>query len=165
MRLNKTRLKLVAVGLFICGIIVGFIISTICTYIVEQPTYFEDHKVIVDETDDTIVQAVATSEKPLKLKSLGLFTSTAYCVENYPHICNDGDATTTSTGTTPTPGRTIAVDPRIIPYGQSVIINGHTYIAEDCGGAIKGKRIDIAFKTHKEALEYGEKDVEVFIYE
>lgn len=85
----------------------------------------------------------------------------AYCTENYPHICNDGDATHTATGTVPTPGRTVAVDPTVIPYGSEVIINGHTYIAEDCGGAIKGNRIDIVFETHAEALEFGIQYAEV----
>lgn len=80
---------------------------------------------------------------------------TAYCAENYPHICNDGDSSTTATGTKPTPGRTIAVDPKVIPYGSKVTINGHTYIAEDCGGAVKGNRVDILFATHKEALAFG----------
>ena len=87
----------------------------------------------------------------------------AYCGENYPHICNNGDATTTATGTTPTAGRTIAVDPTVIPYGAEVIIEGHTYIAEDCGGAIKGNRIDLFFSTHEEALAWGKQTKEVII--
>lgn len=91
------------------------------------------------------------------------FVTTAYCAENYPHICNDGDASTTSTRTTPTPGRTIAVDPSVIPYGCEVIIDGHTYIAEDCGEAIKGNRIDILFATHEEALAWGRRTKEVII--
>ena len=89
--------------------------------------------------------------------------TTAYCAENFPHICNNGDASTTSTGTTPTPGRTIAVDPSVIPYGCEVIIDGHTYVAEDCGGAIKGNRIDILFATHDEALSWGKRTKEVII--
>ena len=80
----------------------------------------------------------------------------AYCKENYPHICNDGDSTYTATMTTPTAGRTIAVDPNIIPYGTRVEIEGvGVRIAEDCGGAIKGNRIDLLFDTHEEALEWG----------
>lgn len=89
--------------------------------------------------------------------------ATAYCCENYPHICNDGDATCTATGTKPTPGRTIAVDPSVIPYGAEVIINGNTYIAEDCGGAIKGNRIDILFDTHEEALQFGRQQLTVYV--
>lgn len=87
--------------------------------------------------------------------SLGEYKLSAYCKENYPHICNNGDSSRTATGTIPIAGRTIAVDPNVIPYGSEVIINGHTYIAEDCGGAIKGNRIDILFDTHQEALQFG----------
>lgn len=98
-------------------------------------------------------------------KSIGVCKLTAYCKENYPHICNNGDSTKTATGTTPTPGRTVAVDPSKIPYGSEVIINGHTYIAEDCGGAITGNKVDILFTTHQEALNFGIQYAEVFIKE
>ena len=87
---------------------------------------------------------------------------TAYCLENYPHICNNGDSSTTATGTTPTPGRTVAVDPSVIPYFSNVIIDGRTYIAEDCGGAVKGNRVDIAFATHQEALDFGVQYADVY---
>ena len=80
---------------------------------------------------------------------------TAYCCEPWHHICNDGNPSVTATGTAPTPGRTVAVDPKVIPYGSEVIIDGHTYIAEDCGGSIKGNKIDICFETHQEAIEFG----------
>ena len=40
-------------------------------------------------------------------------------------------------------GQTIAVDPRVIPCGTKVIIGGHIFTAEDCGGAIQGNHIDI----------------------
>ena len=93
------------------------------------------------------------------------FIVTAYCKENYPHICNDGDATYTATGTTPTAGRTIAVDPNFIPYGTTLEIEGvGVRVAEDCGGAIKGKnRIDLLFDTHQEALEWGKQTRQVKI--
>lgn len=95
--------------------------------------------------------------------SLGVCKLTAYCKENYPHICNNGSSTSTATGTEPTVGRTVAVDPSVIPYGSQVIINGHTYIAEDCGGAIKDNRIDILLETHQDALEFGVQYAEVFV--
>lgn len=69
----------------------------------------------------------------------------------------------TSTGTKATAGRTIAVDPRKIPYGSKVVINGHVYVAEDCGGAIRGNRIDIFFNSHKEALAFGRRYEKVAI--
>lgn len=88
----------------------------------------------------------------------------AYCKENYPHICNDGESTYTSTGTVATVGRTIAVDPSVIPYGTEVQIEGvGVRIAEDCGGAIKGNRIDLLFDTHQEALNFGRQTKQVKI--
>lgn len=82
---------------------------------------------------------------------------TAYCKENYPHICNDGESKYTSTGTIATAGRTVAVDPKFIPYGSHIEIEGvGVRVAEDCGGAIKGEnRIDLLVETHQEAIEWG----------
>lgn len=102
-------------------------------------------------------------EEETEWKSLGIFTTSGYCKEDYPHICNDGNPHTTALGTTPTVGRTIAVDPSVIPYGTEVMINNHIYIAEDCGTAIKGKRVDILYETHNEAYCHGMQQVEVFI--
>ena len=42
----------------------------------------------------------------------------------------------------PQEGRTIAVDPSVIPLGTEVMFNGEIYIAEDIGGAIKGNVIE-----------------------
>ncbi len=61
----------------------------------------------------------------------------------------------TKTGTRVAAGRTIAVDPKVIPLGSKVRINGHTYIAEDVGGKIKGNRIDIYMNTVEECLCFG----------
>lgn len=83
---------------------------------------------------------------------LGTYKLTAYCA--CVNCCGKTDGIT-STGVKATSGRTIAVDPEVIPYGSEVVIDGHTYIAEDCGGAIRGKRIDVYFDTHQEALEFG----------
>ncbi len=85
---------------------------------------------------------------------------TAYCPCS---ICCGKTDGITSTGTQATAGRTIAVDPEQIPYGSEVVINEHTYIAEDCGGAINGNKIDIYFDTHEEAIAFGVQyaDVEV----
>lgn len=87
---------------------------------------------------------------------------TAYC----PCIkcCGKTDGIT-ATGTKAVEGRTIAVDPNEIPYGTEVLIDGKTYIAEDCGGAIKGNRIDLYFDDHQTALEWGRQEKEVIIVE
>ena len=83
------------------------------------------------------------------------------------YILSDGNGDgRTATGTVPSRGRTIAVDPRQIPYGSRVYINGTgPYIAEDTGGAIRGKRLDIYFgdgaEAYREAIEWGRREVEV----
>lgn len=71
----------------------------------------------------------------------------------------------TSTGTTPKVGRTIAVDPSMIPYGTKVYIPvlGKTYIAEDCGGAIKGNKIDIFMASESQCNSWGVRNIEIQI--
>ena len=58
----------------------------------------------------------------------------------------------------------IAVDPRVIPLGTRVYIpNYGIAVADDTGGAIVGKRIDIAFDTHREAMSFGRQTIEIYI--
>ena len=67
----------------------------------------------------------------------------------------------TATGTTVHWG-TVAVDPRYIPYGTRMFIaasNG-SYVygiaeAEDCGGDIKGDRMDLYMPTYEQCMEFG----------
>ena len=92
--------------------------------------------------------------------SLGWFRLTAYCA--CEKCCGEYADGITATGTTATEGRTIAVDPKIIPYGTHIIIDGHEYVAEDCGGGIKGDRIDVFFSSHEDALLFGVGEAEVF---
>lgn len=60
-----------------------------------------------------------------------------------------------------TEGRTIAVDPEVIPLGSEVLIDGQVYIAEDVGGAIKGQKIDIYCNSHQTAINLGKFEREV----
>lgn len=70
----------------------------------------------------------------------------------------------TSTGTVPKWG-TIAVDPRVIPYGSKVYIPqfNKTFIAEDCGGAIKGNIIDIFMNSESECYKWGRRTIDIYI--
>ena len=92
--------------------------------------------------------------------SLGEYDITYYCA---CEKCCDVETGLTATGTQVAEGRTIAVDPSVIPYGTQVIIGGHVYTAEDCGGAIKKNRIDIYVNSHEKALELGRDKAEVFL--
>jgi len=58
----------------------------------------------------------------------------------------------------------IAVDPKVIPLGTKVWVEGYgEAIAGDTGGAIKGRKIDVLFPTVKQALQWGRKNVKVRI--
>lgn len=136
-----TRLSLIAVFVSVVALMLSLVTS--CT-----------HEKANAETEP--VQKVEEKKEP---ESLGTFTATAYCP---CYECSEGWGDSTATGATAKEGRTIAVDPSVIPYGTTVIINGKEYVAEDCGGAIKGKKIDMYFDSHEETLEWGKQQVEVF---
>lgn len=86
------------------------------------------------------------------------FTSTAYSM-----------GTVTATGTKVQEGRTIAVDPRVIPLGSKVEIKFPTeyehlngvYKAEDTGSAIKGNKIDVYLNANDKCIEFGVRDIQV----
>ncbi|MCR1933750.1 3D domain-containing protein [Clostridium tepidum] len=59
---------------------------------------------------------------------------------------------------------TIAVDPRVIPWGARVYVEGYGYaIAHDTGGAIKGNRIDLFMNSEAECNSWGRRTVKVYI--
>lgn len=108
------------------------------------------------------VEVDEAEEAPeLEEQHLGRFKLTAYCTCS--KCCGKWADGVTATGTRATPGRTVAVDPDVIPLGSKVYINGFEYTAEDTGSAIKGHRIDILFPTHQEAQNFGVQHAEVAI--
>ena len=64
----------------------------------------------------------------------------------------------TATGTSARAGRTVAVDPAVIPLGSRIFIEGiGERIAEDIGGGVKGNHIDVYLPTVPEANRFGVK--------
>lgn len=58
----------------------------------------------------------------------------------------------------------VAVDPRVIPLGTHVYVEGYGFaIAADTGGAIKGNRIDLCMPTDRECRIFGRRPVKVHI--
>lgn len=56
----------------------------------------------------------------------------------------------------------VAVDPSVIPLGSMVEVPGYGIaIAGDTGGAIKGYKVDLHFKTTKEAINWGRRTVTI----
>lgn len=58
----------------------------------------------------------------------------------------------------------VSVDPRLIPLGTKLYVEGYGYaVADDVGGAIKGHRIDLAYDSRSEALQFGRQTVKVYV--
>jgi 3D (Asp-Asp-Asp) domain-containing protein len=58
----------------------------------------------------------------------------------------------------------VAVDPRFIPLGTRLYVDGYGYcVAGDTGGAIKGNRIDLGMDNRWEASQVGRRRVKVLI--
>lgn len=124
---------------------------------IETQIQQNDVEIVPEIEEETAEQA--------KTVYIGNFKLTAYC------ICYDCCGKTpehiaygiTKSGTRATAGRTIAVDPNVIPLGTTVVIDGKEYIAEDTGKLIKGNRIDICFETHEQASKFGVQNAEVYV--
>ncbi|NBW16664.1 MAG: hypothetical protein EBR82_52675 [Caulobacteraceae bacterium] len=63
-----------------------------------------------------------------------------------------------STGKRLVSGRSCAVDPKVIPYGSNVIVEGKRYVAHDTGTAVIARKasrgapvVDVFYKTERQA--------------
>lgn len=119
----------------------------------------EDLAETAGEAEDSSQEAVADD-----WVSLGDdWVITYYCPLS---CCNDQWAWQTSTQEPMQLHHTIAVDPSVIPYYTHVRIGGldYEYVAEDCGGGIKGKRIDVLVDNCSVANRMGvDRNVEVWV--
>jgi 3D (Asp-Asp-Asp) domain-containing protein len=88
--------------------------------------------------------------------------ATAYC----PCVkcCGKTDGIT-ATGVKARANHTIAADPNILPYGTEILCSMGEFVVEDCGGAIKGNRVDFFFDTHEEALKFGKREFTIWVKE
>ena len=85
---------------------------------------------------------------------LGRFYITHYCPCS--RCCGVGGGKVTASGTRPTAGRTVGVNPRLIKYGTKLKVGKRKgYVAEDTGGGIGWKHLDIFCNSHQEALNAG----------
>jgi len=128
------------------------------------PVYIFENSFVTTHTPCEPTTCIAEISEPITTQKYTevVATLTAYCP--CKRCCGKTDGITAS-GTQATAGRTVAVDNSIIPYGTEIIIDGHSYIAEDCGAAVKGYTIDIFFDTHEEALSFGKQTKTVYIAE
>lgn len=70
----------------------------------------------------------------------------------------------TASGTRARPG-TVAADTSILPFGTIVYVPGYGWgRVEDRGGAIRGQKLDLFFRSHRQALEWGRQHHEVRVW-
>ena len=169
---NKKRgyyISPMAPVLFVLGVVTGILL---CLLFAPPAAAAEEEVVAVQNVPiESPVPVIVLPEEPEEpkqpeLESIGLFTMTAYCP--CQSCCGRWADGITATGTEATEGRTIAVDPGVIELGSTVYFEGMDglvsgYVAEDTGGAIKGNRIDVFFDSHNAALQYGVRELEVFV--
>lgn len=97
---------------------------------------------------------------PASAIPLGSFRLTAYCP---CRSCSGRWGRHTSSGAVASSGRTVAVDPSVIPIGSRLYINGTVYTAEDIGGGVRGRHIDIFFDTHGQTRAFGSQSAEIYL--
>ena len=92
-----------------------------------------------------------------------VFKATAYCSCKK---CCDKDPSDKWYGITASGKKakwgTVAVDRKVIKLGSTLRIKGFPdtiFRAEDVGGAIKGRHIDVWFPCHREALKFGVRNI------
>jgi 3D (Asp-Asp-Asp) domain-containing protein len=123
--------------------------------------------VLTPEKDAKVLEGTAFRQKlyPLKkrarVRKIITMAATAYYPgpeDTWPYASG-----TTASGLKAGYG-VVAVDPRFIRLKTPLYIEGYGYaIAADTGGAIKGDKIDLCFDTYEEAVQFGRKNVKVYM--
>jgi uncharacterized protein YabE (DUF348 family) len=102
---------------------------------------------------------VNTPEGDLKYVESMIFNATAYTPRE------GGGNGRTATGMMARYG-IVAVDPKVIPLYTKLYIEGYgVAIAADTGGSIKGNKIDLCYEDYNEAMDFGRRNVKVYILE
>lgn len=102
---------------------------------------------------------IDTSRGAMRFKRAAYMEATAYLPSD-----GNGDGITAS-GMVAQHG-VVAVDPNVIPLGTRLYIPGYgVAIAADTGGAIRGNIIDLCMESYSDAINFGRRNVKVYILE
>ena len=111
------------------------------------------------------IPEIKTSSSTLSRGGSGSLSYSQALTMEATAYCGDGvTASGSATVRNPNGYSTIAVDPRVIPLGTKVYVEGYGYaVACDIGGAIKGNIIDLFVNSQAEAENWGRRSVTVYI--
>ena len=114
----------------------------------------EHNETVIDLTKQYNA-AVAEEKKKAEENSKGRLLGTFKCTY-YTGAADEG-GNITALGTPVTPWYAVAVDPRVIPLGSKIRIEGYEgiFYCADTGSAIKGSILDIAVGSKSEASNLG----------
>lgn len=135
----------------------------------------EETKEIEKEVKAVSYRELAENNPPEEYKQVIEATATAYCL--CQKCCGKSPSSpgygVTASGLKIIPGtgmKVIAVDPKVIPLGSKVYVQGlngawdYGYaVAGDTGGAIKSMKIDLYMDSHEETLSWGRKKVNIYV--
>lgn len=122
---------------------------------------WQDRAIQDEEVIDQLQTAANENAMPdgLTKEYAGEFLCTAYCTEEYPHICGEGHGITAS-GQPIQADVTVAADQALLPYGTVLYIEGvGVRVVQDRGAGVQDYHLDVAVDTHENALAwsgYGE---------
>ena len=109
---------------------------------------------VLNKKEQRKQQQVVISGVRVPAKYVGQFSISHYC--SCPLCTDTPKGSRTATGHIPREGRTVAVDKNIIPLHSVIYVEGlGAFVAEDVGGAVKGKHLDIYIDDHQRALNLG----------
>lgn len=153
---KSTKYLIAKLGVMVMCLGIGFGIG----WLVKEPEIVEvqiERPIIrVSETVEEIKTEPTPTYKEMQI------VATAYC----PCVkcCGKNDGIT-ATGVKAKANHTVAADPKVLPYGTEILCGMGEFVVEDCGGAIKGNRVDFFFDSHEEALKFGRQEFSIWVKE
>jgi 3D (Asp-Asp-Asp) domain-containing protein len=165
--------------LTIAGLVIGLAV-VVCVFVTKNNEIKENVRISNAIADDALEQVaqlkqdnttlgqeleILRAQADFGLEYVGEFDCTAYCTEQYEHICGEGHGVTAS-GQPVQAGVSVAVsNTDQFPYGTILYIEGvGIRIVQDTGGALHERQVDVAVDTHEHALDWGiQQNRKVFI--
>ena len=121
---------------------------------IEDLEKFEEQYPVEEEPPENVVETPRGYEPYSQVMGM---EATAY-------LPTDGSAEGITAMGIPATYGIVAVDPDVIPLGSRVYIPGYgEALAADTGGAIYGYRIDLCMEDYYQAMEFGRRNVTVFV--